>query len=89
LAGLTQHGLAQRANISVSLVRQVEQGRAPASPAFVAAAARALSVPATALMAQPYDIANPTTADTCDHPALRRELAATGYHPMVVYVHAR
>jgi transcriptional regulator with XRE-family HTH domain len=77
LAGLTQHGLAQRANVSVSLVRQVEQGRVPASPAFVAATARALSVPATALMAQPYDIATPD-----DHrihaiiPALRRELAS-------------
>jgi transcriptional regulator with XRE-family HTH domain len=77
LAGLTQQQLAQRANVSVSLVRQVEQGRVPASPAFVAATARALAVPATALMAQPYDIG---TAD--DHrmhaviPALRRELAS-------------
>lgn len=34
LAGLTQNQLAQRANVSASLVRKVEQGRAPASPAF-------------------------------------------------------
>lgn len=75
LANLTQHQLAQQANISVSLVRQVEQGRVPASPAFVAAAARALTVPATALMAQPYAIDTPD--DRRVHsviPALRREL---------------
>lgn len=76
LANLTQHQLAQQANISVSLVRQVEQGRVPASPAFVAATARALAVPATALMAQPYEIDTPD--DRRVHsviPALRRELA--------------
>lgn len=44
LAGLTQEQLANRAYVSASLVRHVEQGRMPASPAFVAAAARALRV---------------------------------------------
>jgi transcriptional regulator with XRE-family HTH domain len=76
LAGLTQVQLAQRAHVSVSLVRQVEQGRAPASAGFVAAAARALAVSATALLSQPFAINTPD-----DHkvhaviPALRRELA--------------
>lgn len=44
LAGLTQRQLADRAHVSVSLVKQVEQVRVPASPSFVAAAARALGV---------------------------------------------
>lgn len=44
LAGLTQEQMAHRAHVSASLVRHVEQGRMPASPAFVAAAARALRV---------------------------------------------
>ncbi|HEX5407766.1 MAG TPA: helix-turn-helix transcriptional regulator [Pseudonocardiaceae bacterium] len=88
LAGLTQVQLAQRANISVSLVSQVEQGKVPASPAFVAATARALGVPATSLMAQPYDIN--TTDDHKIHaviPHLRRELVSyrlppdDGVHP--------
>jgi transcriptional regulator with XRE-family HTH domain len=68
---------AQRANVSVSLVSQVEQIKVPASPAFVAATARALGVPATSLMAQPYDIS--TSDDRKIHsviPALRRELAS-------------
>ncbi|PXY16589.1 helix-turn-helix domain-containing protein [Prauserella muralis] len=77
LAGWTQRQLADRAHVSLDLVKKVEQGRIPASPAFVAAAARALRVPATELMGQPYA---PSTAE--DHrvhaviPALRRELAA-------------
>lgn len=44
LAGLTQEQLANKAHVSASLVRHVEQGRIPASPAFVAATARALRV---------------------------------------------
>jgi transcriptional regulator with XRE-family HTH domain len=42
--GLTQEALASRMHVSTSLVKAVEQGRAPASPAFVAAAARALGL---------------------------------------------
>ena len=44
LAGWTQERLAQEAHVSTSLVKAVEQGRMPASPSFVAAAAHALSV---------------------------------------------
>jgi transcriptional regulator with XRE-family HTH domain len=77
LAGITQRQLADRAHVSLSLVKQVEQVRVPASPAFVAAVARALEMPATELMSQPGPI-----LDREDHrvhaviPELRRELAA-------------
>ncbi|QUG99945.1 helix-turn-helix domain-containing protein [Saccharopolyspora erythraea] len=54
VAGLSQHALATRAAYSVSMVRAVEQGREPASPAFVAAAARALGIEAEELYGQPY-----------------------------------
>jgi transcriptional regulator with XRE-family HTH domain len=42
--GVTQRQLADRVHFSVSLVKKVEQGSVPPSPAFVAAAARALRV---------------------------------------------
>lgn len=42
LHGLTQVQLAHRAHVSLSLLRKVEQGSAPASPAFTAAVATAL-----------------------------------------------
>lgn len=77
LAGLTQLQLAQRSHVSVSLVRSVEQGRVPASPAFVAAVARVLGTSAADLQGQP---AKSRTPD--DHrvrsviPALRRELVS-------------
>ncbi|MFD7918044.1 helix-turn-helix domain-containing protein [Streptomyces sp. NPDC059740] len=54
LRHLTQQGLADRAHVSVSLVSKVEQGTAPATPAFVGAVARALSVPVTDITGQPY-----------------------------------
>ena len=54
LAGLTQYQLAARASVSVSLIRAVEQGRAPASPAFVSAVARALGVGVADLLDQPF-----------------------------------
>ncbi len=44
LAGWTQHQLAARAFVSTSLVKKVEQGRTPPSPAFVASCAAALGV---------------------------------------------
>lgn len=77
LAGLTQEGLAHRAHVSLGLVRSVEQGRVPASPSFVSAAARALDVGPAELMAQPAEVETPA-----DHRVraviapLRRELAA-------------
>ncbi|MBF6080554.1 helix-turn-helix transcriptional regulator [Nocardia cyriacigeorgica] len=55
LHGATQHALALRANVSYSLMRKVERGERPASPTFVAAVARALSVSVTDLTEQPYD----------------------------------
>ncbi|WP_246868959.1 helix-turn-helix domain-containing protein [Saccharopolyspora sp. ASAGF58] len=54
VAGLNQHALAQRASYSTSMVRAVEQGREPASPAFVAAVARALNIETEQLYGQPY-----------------------------------
>ncbi|WP_231849827.1 helix-turn-helix domain-containing protein [Saccharopolyspora erythraea] len=54
VAGLKQHVLAARASYSISMVRAVEQGREPASPAFVAAVAKALGVETEELYGQPY-----------------------------------
>lgn len=77
LHGLTQAQLAQRAHVSLSLVRKVEQGGLPASPAFVSATARALRVGVTELLGQPAPVDTPA-----EHrvqaliPPLRRELAA-------------
>lgn len=44
LAGWTQQQLAARIFVSTSLVKKVEQGRTPPSPAFVAACAKAFGV---------------------------------------------
>lgn len=77
LTGWTQGELARRASASVSLVRAVEQGRAPASPAFVSACARALNVGVAELLELPY--AQITRGEHRVHaaiPAIRRELAA-------------
>ncbi|MGP2442852.1 helix-turn-helix domain-containing protein [Streptomyces sp. JW3] len=52
--GLTQQGLAIRAHLSKSLVSKVECGQKPASPALVAACARALGVSTSELLGQPY-----------------------------------
>lgn len=54
VAGLNQHTLAQRANYSTSMIRAVEQGREPASPAFVAAVSQGLGIEAEELYGQPY-----------------------------------
>ncbi|MEU7178701.1 MULTISPECIES: helix-turn-helix domain-containing protein [Streptomyces] len=54
LRHLTQQGLAEKAHVSCSLISKVEQGAAPATPAFIGAVARALSVPTTDLTGQPY-----------------------------------
>ncbi len=77
LAGLTQYQLAARANVSVSLIRAVEQGRVPASPAFVSAVARALGVGVADLLDQPFARANQGERQLHSVvPALRREMAA-------------
>ncbi|GAB3165232.1 hypothetical protein GCM10027059_22630 [Myceligenerans halotolerans] len=52
---MTQLALAQRASISVSLVRKLEQGSRDATPVVVAAVAKALDVDVTTLNGQPYD----------------------------------
>ncbi|MDH6623456.1 transcriptional regulator with XRE-family HTH domain [Streptomyces sp. LBL] len=52
--GLTQQGLAMRAHVSKSLLSKAECGQKPASPALVAACARALGVSASELLGQPY-----------------------------------
>ncbi|MBF6219380.1 helix-turn-helix transcriptional regulator [Nocardia abscessus] len=54
LARLTQLQLAHKANVSVSLLRKVERGARPASPAFIAAVAGALGVNIEDLTGQPY-----------------------------------
>lgn len=74
--GLTQAQLAQRAHVSVSLVRKVEQGVVPASPSFVAAAARGLGVNVPDLLHQPVRAVTRADRDVLAVvPALRRELA--------------
>ncbi|MGY0230399.1 helix-turn-helix domain-containing protein [Longispora urticae] len=53
-AGMTQRRLAERANVSLSLLSKVETDDRPASHAFVAAVARALRVPIERVYGQPY-----------------------------------
>lgn len=77
LAGLTQNQLATRANVSVSLVKAVEQGRAPASPTFVSAMSRALGIGVADLLDQPFARQNSDERQLHSVvPALRREMAA-------------
>ncbi|RJO71422.1 XRE family transcriptional regulator [Nocardia panacis] len=54
IAGLSQRQLADRAAYSLSMVKAVEQGREPASPGFISAAAKALRVDADRLQGTPY-----------------------------------
>jgi transcriptional regulator with XRE-family HTH domain len=54
LRGLTQRGLALRANVAYSTLTKIESGHSMAQPAVVAAIARALSVNVTQLTGQPY-----------------------------------
>jgi len=77
LAGLTQRQLASRANVSISLIRAVEQGRAPASPAFVSAVSRALGMGVAELLDQPLPRENADGRQLHSViPALRAEMAA-------------
>ena len=83
LAGWTQVKLAREALVSVSLVRAVEQGRAPASPAFVSACARALKVGVAELLEQPYLRRNRAEHEVHSSiPQIRRELAAYRLEPI-------
>ncbi|MEV6975175.1 helix-turn-helix transcriptional regulator [Kitasatospora sp. NPDC093806] len=54
LRHLTQRELAARAHISYSMLAKVEQGAKPATPAVIAAVARALFVQTVDLTGQPY-----------------------------------
>ena len=54
LRGLTQQQLADFAGVSLSLVRRVEQGQVPATPAFIGAVARALKSSPAELQGQPF-----------------------------------
>lgn len=77
LLGMTQTKLAQEANVSASLVSQVERGIVPASPAFVSACARALNVSYTDLTGQPGPRNTREEQKVfAGIPAIRRELAA-------------
>lgn len=77
LAGFSQRQLAERANVSLSLLRKVEQGHRPASPAFTAAVARALGLSPSALYGQPYEATTRTEAAVhAAIPELRRALVA-------------
>ncbi|RJO70612.1 XRE family transcriptional regulator [Nocardia panacis] len=82
LAGKTQPRLAAEANVSLSLLKKVEQGKVPASPAFISTVARALKVGIADLTQQPYPR---TTRDEQQVHAgisdLRRELAAYRLDP--------
>jgi transcriptional regulator with XRE-family HTH domain len=83
LAGLTQHQLAMNANVSLSLLRKVEQGSKPASPAFVSTIARALHVGVAELLGQPF--ARSSRDEHQMHaviPGLRREVAAYNLPPV-------
>ncbi|MFC8796944.1 helix-turn-helix domain-containing protein [Promicromonospora sp. NPDC057138] len=57
--GLTQIALAQKASVSVSLLRKIEQGARDATPVLVAAVAKPLGVDVTVLNGQPYDREGP------------------------------
>ncbi|HEY3587406.1 MAG TPA: helix-turn-helix transcriptional regulator, partial [Myxococcaceae bacterium] len=82
LAGWTQNELSRRAAVSVSLVRAVEQGRAPASPAFVSACARALNVGVSELLELPYPkVGRSEHRVHAAIPSIRRELAAYCIEP--------
>lgn len=77
LAGLTQRQLAERANVSIGLVRSVEQKRAPATQAFIGAVAKALRASVTDLTGQPFPPApGPDTEVHAAVAGLRAELAA-------------
>jgi transcriptional regulator with XRE-family HTH domain len=53
--GLTQQQLASRIPLSLSMLRKVEQGSRDATPAVIAAVAKALGVSVNSLTGQPYD----------------------------------
>ena len=82
LRGLTQRQLADRAHVSLSLLRKVEQGNKPASPALTSSVARALGLELVRLTGQPYYAGNRRVDALHDLiPTLRRELGMYGLPP--------
>jgi transcriptional regulator with XRE-family HTH domain len=80
--GLSQRALAQRAQISYSLLTKVESGHKPATPTLVAAVAKALSVERSALQGQPYrGKSQRTDAVHATIPDVRRALACLDMAP--------
>lgn len=80
--GLTQTGLAAKANVSRSLIAQVESGHKPATPSFVAAVARACAVDAAEINGQPYRGSDKRTdAVHATMPAVRRALSYADISP--------
>ncbi|MGH3915918.1 MAG: helix-turn-helix domain-containing protein [Pseudonocardiaceae bacterium] len=75
LAGLSRAQLADRAQVSINLLSQVERGDVPASPSLTAATARALGLDVETLHGQPYGpaLCDPR-ADHAGVPALRAAL---------------
>ncbi|WP_280243322.1 helix-turn-helix domain-containing protein [Nocardia abscessus] len=82
LARLTQLQLAQKANVSVSLLRKVERGARPASPAFIAAVAGALGVNIEDLTGQPYTPARDDAGAHATIRELRRKILAFNDEPL-------
>ncbi|GAA3465275.1 helix-turn-helix domain-containing protein [Saccharothrix longispora] len=75
LQDMRQRDLAERAHVSLSLLKKVESGHAPASPAFTTACATGLGVGVTVLTGQPYeDLATDPGTDRAAIPELRRAL---------------
>ncbi|MFF5209351.1 helix-turn-helix domain-containing protein [Streptosporangium sp. NPDC000396] len=80
--GLTQTGLAAKANISRSLIAQVESGHKPATPSLVAVVARACGVDAAEINGQPYRGSDKRSdAVHAAIPAIRRALAYADVSP--------
>ncbi|WP_052848264.1 helix-turn-helix domain-containing protein [Streptomyces avicenniae] len=67
-AGLTQHGLAQRIPYSYSMLRHAEAGHKRPSPQLVAAVARALDIPITALTGHSAHSLHPDRVDALVRP---------------------
>jgi transcriptional regulator with XRE-family HTH domain len=77
LRGLTQHQLAAGTHFSVSLIKKVEAGSVPASPALIAEAARALTVkPAHLYGAESMDPVDALPVEAAAVAALRSALDA-------------
>jgi transcriptional regulator with XRE-family HTH domain len=83
IRGLTGRQVADRAHVSYSLLSKVEAGGVPASPALIAAVARALGVSVAVLNGQPYrDETRQAARIHAVIPNIRRELASYRLPPV-------